>query len=101
MTDAKNITAAKFFGYGGSHTNSTRSNGGITFSDSLLNYKYIVFEPVDLTSADRTFYTYTGISAHKTPSVKVSYVVGGTVKTATWEDISRKARKGQVVKSYY
>ncbi len=90
MTDAKNITAAKFFGYGGSHTNSTRSNGGITFSDSLLNYKYIVFEPVDLTSADRTFYTYTGISAHKTPSVKVSYVVGGTVKTATWEDISRE-----------
>ena len=90
MADAKNITAAKFFGYGGSHTNSTRSNRGIAFSDSLLNYKYIVFEAGDLASANKTYYTDVGISVHKIPSVKVAYVQSSKVKTATWENISRE-----------
>ena len=90
MADAKNITAAKFFGYGGSHTNSTRSNRGITFADSLLNYKYIVFSVSDLANTNRSFYTYTGISTHRTPSVKVAYVKDGGIRVATWKDITKE-----------
>lgn len=84
MADAKNITAPKFFSYGGSHTNSTRSNGGSIFSDSLLGYKYVVYSASD---KSRAYGEYTGISAHKTPSVKVSKTTNGETKTVNWEDI--------------
>lgn len=93
MADAKNITVADFFGYGGSHTNSTKSNGGTVFSDAFLNYKYMVVEADDKSKIDTNYYTYTGISTHRTPSVKVSYTKKLTnkktsTKVATWEDIS-------------
>ena len=40
MVDAKNLTATKFFGYGGNKINSIKSKGGLYFGDALLGYKY-------------------------------------------------------------
>ena len=91
MADAKNLSVAKFFDYGGSKTNSTRSNGGNSFSNSLLNYRYIVFDASDASKATSSTYssytTFTGISIHRTPSVKVSYTKNNKTKTYTWKDI--------------
>lgn len=98
MADAKNITAAKFFGYGGSHTNSTRSNWGNDFSDAFLSYEYVIFEfnsdKDNQKAKDKKYYTPAGIATHSKQSVKVSYTTTtvdennkkkSTTKTATWE----------------
>ena len=96
MADAKNITAPKFFGYGGSLTNSTRSNRGSVFSDAILGYKYVVFSAGNASSANKSYYEFTGVAAHKTPSVKVSYTEDGKTKTKTWKDIDGELHgKGQ------
>lgn len=96
MADAKNITAAKFFGYSGSMTNSTRSNGGTAFSDAFLSYKYVVYEIANIKDAERSYYSYTGIAAHGTPSVKVSTRKSGKTNTVTWHEINKeKHGKGE------
>jgi len=98
MADAKNITAPKFFEYGGSLTNSTRSNGGSLFSDSLFGYKYVVYSVGDNSAAKNNiidessifnsgFLEETGVSAHRTPSLKVSKTVGDETKTVNWKNI--------------
>ena len=90
MADAKNVTAAKFFGYSGSMTNATRSNGGTAFSDAFLNYQYVVYEIADKESAEKTYYSYTGIAVHKAPSVKVSTRTSKAITTATWHEIDKE-----------
>ena len=90
MADAKNITAAKFFGYGGSLTNSTRSNGGTAFSDAFLNYKYVVYEIANIESAEKSYYSYTGVAAYNAPSVKVSTRKSSKTTTVTWYEIDKK-----------
>lgn len=87
MADAKNLTAPKFFGYGGSHTNSTRPNRGSVFSDAFMGYKYVVFSDDHSASAKKDYYTFTGVSAHKTPSIKISYTQDNKLKTKIWKDI--------------
>ncbi|MBQ8725860.1 MAG: YfhO family protein [Clostridia bacterium] len=91
MADAKNITAPKFFGYGGSLTNSTRPNRGTVFSDAFLGYKYTVFSAAHASSAKTDYYTDVGVSAHKTPSIKISYTMNGKTKTKIWKDIDANA----------
>lgn len=91
MADAKNLTAPKFFKYGGSLTNSTRSNGGGVFSDALLSYKYFVFDTSDKSTADgKDYLKYAGVYSHRVPSVKISKTENGSTKTVTWENIDQE-----------
>ena len=77
-------------------TNSTRSNGGTAFSDAFLSYKYVVYEIANIKDAERSYYSYTGIAAHGTPSVKVSTRKSGKTNTVTSRDIDKeKHGKGE------
>ena len=92
MADAKNLTAPQFFRYDNyTSKNSTRSNEGSVFSDSLMGYKYIIFDTADLKYSNKYYYTDTGISVHKVPSVKVSYTTAkNSTKSKKWENISKE-----------
>ena len=79
MVDAKNLTAPVLFKYGGSGTNSTRTTYGGMFSDALLSYKYVVYEPKDKSSAtNKDYLTATDVYAYPQPNLKVYSVEDNT-----------------------
>lgn len=63
IADAKNLTFPVTYKYGGNTTNSTKSNGGTLFADSLIGYKYVVYKKDDESNAkNKTYFRDTGIS---------------------------------------
>ena len=65
IADKKNLTIPVTYGYRGNSTNSTKSNGGGMFSDSLVGYKYVVYKRSDESSAQsRSYLKATDISVN-------------------------------------
>ena len=59
MADKKNLVLPNLFSYKGNGINSSRSNGGGVFSDSLMGYRFVVFEKKD--DANEDYLEYTGL----------------------------------------
>lgn len=63
IADAKNLTVPVKYKYRGNSTNSTKSNGGSAFSDSLIGYKYVIYKKGDESAAkDRDYLTATDVT---------------------------------------